>query len=277
RDRRVPRVERGRAAHARGRIAALAGARARRRARRKSGRAGDAGGLAPHPGGEGARRERRDPADAARDRSGPRGALRRGRARRRAVQLRQALRQARAGGRSELPRMDVGRRFPREHEGGRRQAPRDALRSFGFVRIRYQFARQTRAIYASPGVSSRNPFGVLPMADTMMNTNYNRMLAMILGWVLLLVGVLGFIPGITQHGPGPVTGHGTPPAKILGIFEVNMIHSVVHVLSGLVLLAGAYMAGGANARTYNIVLGAVYIVVFLAGIAVSSIADAVAI
>jgi len=115
------------------------------------------------------------------------------------------------------------------------------------------------------------------MADTMMNTNYNRMLAMILGWVLLLVGVLGFIPGITQHGPGPVTGHGTPPAKILGIFEVNMIHSVVHVLSGLVLLAGAYMAGGANARTYNIVLGAVYIVVFLAGIAVSSIADAVAI
>lgn len=115
------------------------------------------------------------------------------------------------------------------------------------------------------------------MADTMANTNYNRLLAMILGWVLLLVGVLGFIPGITTNAPGPVTGHNTPDAtKVLGIFEVNALHSIVHALSGIFLLIGAYMGGGSNARMFNIILGVVYVVVFLAGL-VPAIADLVAI
>ncbi|MEA3200442.1 MAG: hypothetical protein QOE90_1870 [Thermoplasmata archaeon] len=115
------------------------------------------------------------------------------------------------------------------------------------------------------------------MADTM-TTNYNKLLAMILGWVLVLVGVLGFIPGITQtdsSGTQSVTGV-DHPGQILGIFEVNYLHSIVHVLSGAFLLVGAYMSGGANARMFNIILGVVYIVVFLAGF-VRPIADLVAI
>ena len=111
----------------------------------------------------------------------------------------------------------------------------------------------------------------------MVDTNYNRLLAMVFGWVLLVVGILGFIPGITVNGPGPVTGHSAPPARVIGIFEVNVLHSVVHVLSGVVLLAGAYMMAGANARTYNLVLGVVYVVVFLAGLLVAPIANLVAI
>src|SRR5579884_3630253 len=115
------------------------------------------------------------------------------------------------------------------------------------------------------------------MADTMATTNYNRLLAMILGWVLLLVGVIGFIPGITTNAPGPFTGHDTAnPTKVLGIFEVNTLHSIVHALSGIFLLIGAYAAGGANARMFNIILGVVYVVVFLAGF-VPAIADLVAI
>jgi uncharacterized membrane protein HdeD (DUF308 family) len=117
------------------------------------------------------------------------------------------------------------------------------------------------------------------MADMNQNrseTNYNRLLAMVLGWVLLLVGVIGFIPGITTNGPGPTTGHGTPPAQALGLFEVNVVHSLVHTLSGIFLLIGAYAAGGINARMYNIILGVVYLVVFLAGF-VPAIADALAI
>ncbi len=101
----------------------------------------------------------------------------------------------------------------------------------------------------------------------MADTNYNRLLAMILGWVLVLVGVLGFIPGITTTSTGSQDFVGNAnTGKILGIFEVNYLHSVVHVLSGIFLLIGAYMAGGANARMYNIILGVVYIVVFLAGL-----------
>lgn len=111
----------------------------------------------------------------------------------------------------------------------------------------------------------------------MADTNYNRLLAMVLGWVLLVVGVLGFVPGITTNAPGPFAGHDTAnPTKILGIFEVNALHSVVHAISGIFLLAGAYMAGGANARMFNIILGVVYLVVFLAGL-IPAVSDLVAI
>lgn len=110
---------------------------------------------------------------------------------------------------------------------------------------------------------SLGAWGYCPSGETLADTNYNRLLAMILGWVLLLVGVIGFIPGLTTDGPGPTTGHGTPPAKVLGIFEVNIVHSVVHLLSGLFLLAGAYLNGGVNARTYNLILGVVYLIVFV--------------
>ena len=105
--------------------------------------------------------------------------------------------------------------------------------------------------------------------------NYNRMLAMVLGWVLLVVGLLGFVSPLTQSVSAPFTG--VPAPRLLGIFEVNGLHNVVHVLSGAFLLAGAYMMGGANARMANMVLGAVYLVVFLVGALVAPLSDLIAI
>jgi len=82
----------------------------------------------------------------------------------------------------------------------------------------------------------------------MADMNYNKLVAQILGIVLVLIGILGFF---------------TSP--ILGIFAVNTLHNIIHLLTGGILLVGAYMAGGRNARMTNMVLGFVYLLVALVG------------
>lgn len=86
------------------------------------------------------------------------------------------------------------------------------------------------------------------MADTMTTGGVNKMVAMIAGAVLLLVGILGFVMN-----------------PILGIFHVNLLHNLVHLLSGAVLLAVAFMNNGANARMTLLVLGVVYAIVAILG------------
>jgi hypothetical protein len=63
-----------------------------------------------------------------------------------------------------------------------------------------------------------------------------RTFALVFGIVFLAVGILGFIPGINQmHGgddPNLVVenpGHG----HLLGLFHVNVLHNLVHVLFGI--------------------------------------------
>lgn len=80
-----------------------------------------------------------------------------------------------------------------------------------------------------------------------------KMAAMILGVIFLAVGVLGFIPN--------------PLVSPSGIFAVNPAHNVVHIVSGLVILGGAYSAIGA--RTTLLVVGAVYAVVAILGFVMS--------
>lgn len=89
---------------------------------------------------------------------------------------------------------------------------------------------------------------VIPMA---MNKDANTMTAMILGAVLVLVGLLGFVPALT------------PDGLLLGIFGVNALHNVVHLLTGAVLLGAVYMQGGQYVRVTNITLGSIYILVAL--------------
>jgi len=47
-------------------------------------------------------------------------------------------------------------------------------------------------------------------------------LALTFGVILVLVGVLGFIPGITADG------------LLLGILHVNILHNITHLVTGLV-------------------------------------------
>ncbi|WP_067499468.1 DUF4383 domain-containing protein [Actinoplanes sp. TFC3] len=90
--------------------------------------------------------------------------------------------------------------------------------------------------------------------------------ALAVGIVFLLVGLLGFVPGVTSdYSALSFAGHHSG-AKLLGIFEVSVLHNIVHLLFGVAGLALARTA--ANARLYLIGGGAIYLVLWLYGLVI---------
>jgi hypothetical protein len=90
--------------------------------------------------------------------------------------------------------------------------------------------------------------------------------------VFVLVGILGFIPGITtNYDQLSFAGH-TSGALLLGIFAVSVLHNIVHLLFGVVGFAMARTATGA--RNYLIGGGVVYAVLFLYGLVIDHGSDA---
>ncbi|WP_205475055.1 DUF4383 domain-containing protein [Nocardioides sp. SYSU D00038] len=93
-----------------------------------------------------------------------------------------------------------------------------------------------------------------------------RTIATVVGATFLLVGVLGFVPGITtNYDDLKFAGHEST-AELLGIFQVSVLHNVVHLLFGLAGLALARR--GSTAVTYLLVGGAIYFVLWIYGLAV---------
>jgi len=86
------------------------------------------------------------------------------------------------------------------------------------------------------------------------------------GVVFLLVGVAGFIPGITQHLDRlDWAGHDSG-AELLGVFRVSVLHNVVHLLFGIVGLVASRSIRGS--RTFLLVGGLIYAALFVYGLAV---------
>ena len=90
--------------------------------------------------------------------------------------------------------------------------------------------------------------------------------ALVFGVVFLLVGVLGFIPGITQGaeeiafaGPGSM-------AMLLGVFHVSVLHNIVHLLLGVAGIALSRRID--SAFMYLVGGGAIYLVLWLYGLVV---------
>ena len=84
------------------------------------------------------------------------------------------------------------------------------------------------------------------------------------GLVFLLVGIAGFIPGITTnlYDGLDFAGDGSE-AELLGIFQVSVLHNIVHLLFG----AGIFLAATPEgARNYLIGAGTIYLVLFVLGI-----------
>ncbi|MGB2567091.1 DUF4383 domain-containing protein [Micromonospora citrea] len=93
-----------------------------------------------------------------------------------------------------------------------------------------------------------------------------RRAAQLVGVVFLLVGVLGFIPGITtDYDTMGFAGHESE-AKLLGLFQVSVLHNIVHLLFGVAGLALSRTVSGA--RTYLVGGGALYLVLWLYGLVV---------
>jgi hypothetical protein len=88
--------------------------------------------------------------------------------------------------------------------------------------------------------------------------------AAVVGITFLLVGVLGFIPGITTNYDSMTFAGHESKAELLGIFQVSVLHNVVHLLFGVAGLAMARTA--ASARTFLVGGGAVYLVLWLYGL-----------
>jgi hypothetical protein len=87
--------------------------------------------------------------------------------------------------------------------------------------------------------------------------------ARLFGVAFLLVGILGFIPGITSDAPGDFVGEDSE-AELLGLFAVSVLHNIVHLLFGIAGLALARTWDGA--RLFLVGGGVIYLLLWIVGL-----------
>lgn len=79
--------------------------------------------------------------------------------------------------------------------------------------------------------------------------------------VFLLVGILGFIPGITTNFDDMSFAGNESDAELLGLFQVSVLHNIVHLLFGVAGLALSRTWDGA--RNFLIGGGIIYLLLGL--------------
>lgn len=95
-----------------------------------------------------------------------------------------------------------------------------------------------------------------------MDRDMVKTITIVFGVVYFLVGVMGFIPGITPA--ANVTGMNTPGEGLeLGLFGVNLMHNIAHLIFGIILVGGA-LAGGQALYMANRVMFVVFVVLIVA-------------
>src|SRR5216684_3825543 len=77
----------------------------------------------------------------------------------------------------------------------------------------------------------------------------NRIVAFVIGIVFLIVGILGLILDTTS-------------GSLLG-FDVDLVHNLVHLLTGILGLAAAFTGWS---RRFNQIFGIIYLLVGIAGL-----------
>ncbi len=91
--------------------------------------------------------------------------------------------------------------------------------------------------------------------------------ALAVGAVFLLLGVLGFVPGVTRNlWSMSLVGHRSG-ALLLGVFQVSILLNLMHLAFGV---AGVWLARTmSGAHRYLLLGGAFYLVLFVYGMIVS--------
>ncbi|WP_245155167.1 DUF4383 domain-containing protein [Nocardioides sp. 1609] len=93
-----------------------------------------------------------------------------------------------------------------------------------------------------------------------------RWIATAVGVVFLVVGVLGFVPGVTtDQDTLAFAGHHSE-AELLGIFQVSGLHNLLHIAFGLAGVVLGRRAGSAVA--YLLAGGAAYLGLWVYGLVV---------
>src|SRR5256885_10736496 len=93
------------------------------------------------------------------------------------------------------------------------------------------------------------------------NRSTVQMVALVFGAIYLAAGVLGFLPFLG----GSFTMTNT---KLLGLFNINLLHNLVHVVIGIAGLAAA--ASLANSRMFCQVAGVILLLLGVLGVVVAN-------
>ncbi len=76
--------------------------------------------------------------------------------------------------------------------------------------------------------------------------------AKVFGIIFIVIGILGFIPGITMH------------SYLFGVFHVNAAHNILHLATGLIAYWTSRTSMKASQMFFQI-FGIIYIVIALLG------------
>jgi Domain of unknown function (DUF4383) len=91
----------------------------------------------------------------------------------------------------------------------------------------------------------------------MANSSTVQAAALTFGLIYLLAGLLGFLPVL--GGSGGLTNR-----ALFGIFQVNLLHNLVHIVIGIAGLAAA--SSTANSRTFGQVVGVILVLLGVIGL-----------
>lgn len=92
-----------------------------------------------------------------------------------------------------------------------------------------------------------------------------RYFALVLGIIYTVIGLAGFVPGLLVHSPDmPPMAVESLYGRLLGLFPVNILHTLVHIALGIwgISVWRTYM----GARTYARSLAIIFAVLTLIGI-----------
>jgi hypothetical protein len=91
--------------------------------------------------------------------------------------------------------------------------------------------------------------------------------AVAVGIAFVMIGVLGFIPGITTNFDALAFAGHHSEAELFGLFNVSVLHNIVHLVFGVlgVALAKTFKA----ARGYLVVGGGIYLLLAVYGLVVA--------
>lgn len=125
------------------------------------------------------------------------------------------------------------------------------------VKTRARRARRTETSTPKPGGAA--------LASSARTRTVAQIFAGVVGAVFVLVGILGFVPGIVRmFGDFSFLGPDSH-AKLLGLFEVSAAHNIVHLLFGVGLVAAKRSSWAVR---YLLIGGVAYLAVFVYGLAV---------
>ena len=90
--------------------------------------------------------------------------------------------------------------------------------------------------------------------------------ALITGIIFFLVGVMGFIPGLVKETTADMPGLSftTGAGYLLGLFPINVLHNIVHLLVGILGIVASVTLG--STRLYSGVLAIFYGVLTVMGL-----------